>query len=78
MPDVLGWRKKFGVLLPSSNTIVEPDFYSMSVPGVTAHGCRIWIDERGGGNGPGGDEPRTYSDQAQPAVQRLLLLSRMH
>jgi maleate isomerase len=33
MPDVLGWRKKFGVLIPSSNTIVEPDFYSMGVPG---------------------------------------------
>jgi len=46
MPDVLGWRKKFGVLLPSSNTIVEPDFYSMAVPGVTVHGCRIWIDHR--------------------------------
>ncbi len=41
-------RKKFGVLLPSSNTIVEPNFYSMAVPDVTAHGCRIWIDERGG------------------------------
>ncbi len=72
MPDVLGWRKKFGVLLPSSNTIVEPDFYSMAVPGVTVHGCRIWIDERGDGNRPAGHEPRTYSDQAQPAVQRLL------
>ncbi len=67
MPDVLGWRKKFGVLLPSSNTIVEPDFYSMAVPGVTVHGCRIWIDQRGDGH-----EPRTYSDQAQPAVERLL------
>ena len=21
MPDVLGWRKKFGVLLPSSNSV---------------------------------------------------------
>jgi maleate isomerase len=67
MPDVLGWRKKFGVLLPSSNTIVEPDFYSMAVPGVTVHGCRIWIDQRGDGQ-----ELRTYSDQAQPAVERLL------
>lgn len=72
MPDVLGWRKKFGVLLPSSNTIVEPDFYSMMVPGVTVHGCRIWIDEREGRNLPTDHEPRTYSDQVQPAVQRLL------
>ncbi|MFQ6030166.1 MAG: arylmalonate decarboxylase [Dehalococcoidia bacterium] len=70
MPDVLGWRKKFGVLLPSSNTIVEPDFYAMSVPGVTAHGCRIWIDEE-----PPQDpnEPRhTHVTETVPAVQRLL------
>ena len=37
MTDALGWRAKFGVLAPSTNTIVEPDFYRMSVPGVTAH-----------------------------------------
>ena len=72
MPDVLGWRKKFGVLLPSSNTIVEPDFSSMAVPGVTTHGCRIWIDERGDENIPTGRAPRTVSNQTQPAVQRLL------
>jgi maleate isomerase len=43
MTDALGWRAKFGVLAPSTNTIVEPDFYSMSVPGVTAHFSRIHI-----------------------------------
>lgn len=43
MVDALAWRKKFGVLAPSTNTIVEPDFYSMSVPGVTSHFSRIWI-----------------------------------
>lgn len=41
--DALGWRKKFGVIAPSTNTIVEPDFYRMSVPGVTAHVGRIHI-----------------------------------
>ena len=43
MTDALGWRNKFGVIAPSTNTIVEPDFYKMSVPGVTAHFSRIWI-----------------------------------
>jgi maleate isomerase len=43
MTDALGWRKKFGVIAPSTNTIVEPDFYRMAVPGVTAHFSRIWI-----------------------------------
>ena len=46
MPDALGWRAKFGVLAPSTNTIVEPDFYRMSVPGVTAHFSRIHIRDQ--------------------------------
>ncbi|WP_392531150.1 hypothetical protein [Nostoc sp. C117] len=41
--DALGWRKKFGVLAPSTNTIVEPDFHAMAVPGVTSHMSRIHI-----------------------------------
>ncbi len=46
MTDVLGWRKKFGVIVPSTNTIVEPDFYRMTVPGVTPHISRIWIRDQ--------------------------------
>ncbi len=41
--DALGWRAKFGVIAPSTNTIVEPDFAAMSVPGVTSHFSRIHI-----------------------------------
>jgi maleate isomerase len=44
--DALGWRAKFGVLAPSTNTIVEPDFYAMSVPGVTSHMSRIHIRDQ--------------------------------
>jgi maleate isomerase len=43
MTDALGWRKKMGVIAPSTNTIVEPEFYAMTVPGVTAHFSRIHI-----------------------------------
>lgn len=46
MTDSLGWRKKFGVLAPSTNTIVEPDFYSMGLPGVTSHFSRIHIRDQ--------------------------------
>ncbi len=46
MTDALDWRAKFGVLAPSTNTIVEPDFYRMSVPGVTSHFSRIWIRDQ--------------------------------
>ncbi|MEV4283347.1 maleate cis-trans isomerase family protein [Actinoplanes xinjiangensis] len=43
MTDALGWRRKFGVLAPSTNTIVEPDFYAMAVPGVTSHFSRVHL-----------------------------------
>lgn len=46
MTDALGWRKKFGVIVPSTNTIVEPDFYRMTVPGVTPHIGRIHIRDQ--------------------------------
>ncbi len=42
MKDVLGWRKKFGVLGPSTNTIVQPDFDDMRPVGVTNHYSRIF------------------------------------
>ncbi len=43
MTDTLGWRAKFGVLGPSTNTIVQPEFDDMRVPGVTNHYSRIVI-----------------------------------
>jgi len=42
MRDVLGCRRKFGVLGPSTNTIVQPDFEMMRPPGVTNHYSRIF------------------------------------
>ena len=43
MPDHLGYRKKFGVLGPSTNTIVQPDFDDLRPRGVTNHYSRIVI-----------------------------------
>jgi maleate cis-trans isomerase len=42
MTDVLGWRRKFGVIGPSTNTVVHPDFDDMRPPGVTNHYSRIF------------------------------------
>jgi maleate isomerase len=42
----LGWRATFAVIAPSTNTVVEPDFYRMGVPGVTSHTGRIWIRDQ--------------------------------
>jgi maleate isomerase len=41
MSDVLGYRAKVAVLIPSTNTIVGPEFQSMAPPGVTFHTSRI-------------------------------------
>lgn len=46
MTDILGYRGVFGVLAPSTNTVVEPDFYRMGVPGITAHVGRIHIRDQ--------------------------------
>ena len=43
--------RRIGVLLPSTNQVVEPDF-NMAVPeGVTVHGERMWLE---GPSAPGG------------------------
>jgi maleate isomerase len=42
MTDSLGWRAKFGILGPSTNTIVQPDFDDMRPVGVTNHYSRIF------------------------------------
>jgi maleate isomerase len=46
MADALGYRAKFGVIGPSTNTIVEPDYYMMAPPGVTLHYSRIYIADQ--------------------------------
>jgi maleate isomerase len=43
MADALGWRMKFGVLAPSTNTVVQPEFDMMRPIGVTNHFARIHI-----------------------------------
>ncbi len=41
MTDALGWRHCFGVLGPSTNTVVQPDMEAMRPIGVTNHYSRI-------------------------------------
>src|SRR3954471_14744559 len=43
MTDSLGFRKKFGVIAPSTNTAVQPEFDAMRPRGVTNHFGRIHI-----------------------------------
>ena len=43
MTDALGWRMKFGVIAPSTNTVVQPEYDMMRPRGVTNHFARIHI-----------------------------------
>lgn len=46
MTDTLGYRKKFAVVIPSTNTSVQPEFDAMRPAGVTNHVSRIAIRDR--------------------------------
>jgi len=39
--DVLGYRAKVGILVPATNTIVEPEMAALQPPGVTNHTSRM-------------------------------------
>ena len=48
--DARGWRCKFAVVAPSTNTIVQPDMDDFRVPGVTNHFGRIYVPNMKVGN----------------------------
>jgi maleate isomerase len=45
MPDSLGYRMKFAVVAPSTNTSVQPEYDEMRPRGVTNHFARISIPD---------------------------------
>ncbi len=53
MTDVLGWRKVFAVIGPSTNTIVQPDMEAMRPVGVTNQYRDIYVEN-----------PEALSDEA--------------
>lgn len=38
-----GWKAKIGLIVPSTNTISEPEFWRMAPPGVTIHTSRVLL-----------------------------------
>ena len=36
-------RKRIGIMVPATNTTVEPDFHRIAPSGVTIHSQRLWI-----------------------------------
>jgi maleate isomerase len=61
VPDLLAWRKKFGVVTPSTNTIVQPEYDDMRPPGVTNHISRMHIP----------DEPHVSDADMNETVKRI-------
>lgn len=57
--DLLGFRAKVGIVVPGTNTTVQPEFEAMRPPGVTNHVSRMLLP------------PRPYDDMAtyQQALQ---------
>ena len=45
MTDALGWRCKYGVVTPSTNTMVQPEYDAMRPRGVTNHIARMHIPD---------------------------------
>ena len=45
MTDSLGWRLKLGVIVPCTNTVVQPEFDAMRPRGVTNHATRVAIPD---------------------------------
>jgi maleate isomerase len=39
-----GWRARMGLLLPSANVVVEPEFNKILPKGVSIHGARMYIE----------------------------------
>jgi maleate isomerase len=46
MPDSLGFRKRIGIVVPSTNTTVQPECENLQPHGVTNHVARSTIKER--------------------------------
>ena len=45
-PDVLGYRLKIGLVIPSTNTSAQPEIDSLRLPGITIHTGRIPIQQK--------------------------------
>ena len=72
MTDSLGFRKKFAVLIPSTNTSVQPEFDAMRPVGVTNHISRIRHQSR---DGPPGWRRRDVDGAAGAGDQHGNLLA---
>ena len=72
MPDVLGWRRKFGAIAPSTNTVVQPDYDDMRPVDVTNHYSRIFTPNAQLSNETFRAGITTISDNVMDAVKSVM------
>ena len=61
MVDTLGWRGKFGVITPSTNTVVQPEYDAICPAGVTTHIGRMHIP----------DDPMSSDEDFDELIRRI-------
>lgn len=73
MTDVLGWRCTFGVVTPSTNTVVQPEYDDMRPVGVTNHVARMHIpDDPIGSDGDFDELIRRIDVALDAAIERVM------
>ena len=73
MVDTLGYRMKFGVIAPSTNTSVEPEYAWMQPEGVTNHFSRIETpDMKVTDNESFGELVRIISENTMDAIDSVM------
>jgi maleate isomerase len=79
MVDSLGFRMKFGVIAPSTNTAVQPEFDAMQPHGVTNHFSRIYIpDDPIGGDDDFNTLMENIRREMSGAIDRVMTCNPQH
>ena len=73
MADYFGWRMKFGLITPSTNTSMEPEMDSIRPAGVTNHTARMHISNQAIDDKAGFDRMLGEIDASiESAVQQVM------
>jgi maleate isomerase len=76
MPDILGWRATIGVVTPSTNTVVQPEYDRLRPAGVTNHVARMHIPDDPICDDAGFDELIRRIDAALEAAVESVMTAR--
>ncbi len=79
MTDTLGWRCKFGVVTPSPNRVVQPEYDGMRPVGVTNHLARMHLDVPPvAGDQAFRELVRLIDEALEPAIDRVMTAAPDH